>query len=434
MAQGVPPPTGGGTTYTLIQQQPGMHSQHSASPPNGHNSSSSGGNSNQVAYHNKDERLQQIHKKLQKKLEKRDLNATGGGGSPPRKGTNNGNGDMIMHSTIPVSMVVGNKRNTVQHKQMNQQQVQANYQQPPPQFHPQHPQQQQQPHQHLNSHPRIVLSSTNSNNAGGVGRKVVTVLKSSAKKRMNGNGAANRNGGGSSIGTSDGDGEEGTSSVPEDEEYQLDVEDEIDGEMPQANGSATAGEFNGESGEGLNSVEEEVQHIKEQLSLVAGPKVSEILSRSALLQWVPPPNSDTFQFNAPDLFYEILLSDSAKYAKYKSIFKGQSLSCRIQDLKPGIEYSVCLRVHYQNVQGLESLTTIFNTVPCAPDAPLPPKLLTRSRNTLQLRWNVTTDNGAHIQHYVLEFDGGRGSEFIEVCRTKGKQYTLTKLTPSTFYR
>lgn len=410
MAQGGAPPGGGATTYTLLQQPPPqMHSQHSPSPPNNGNGNS---NNNQVAYHNKDERLQQIHKKLQKKLEKRDLNT-----SSSVTGNNGA-------STIPVSMVVGNKRNNV-HKQMTQQPVQGNYQQAMQQHHTQfQPQQQQQPH--LNSHARIMLNNSHST---APGRKVATtVLKSgSGKKRMNGGGAANGNG---SIGTSE-DGEEATSSVPEDEEYQLDVEDEVDGEVTMGLDNG-AGDYKSDPVNG--GMAEQVHHIKEQLSLVAGPTVSEILSRSALLQWSPPPSSETLPFNEPDLFYEILLSDSAKYAKYKSIFKGQSLSCRIQDLKPGVEYSVCLRVHYDNVQGLESPTTIFNTVPCAPDAPLPPKLLTRSKNTLQLRWNVPNDNGAHIQHYVLEHDAGRGLEFVEVCRTKGKQYTLTKLNPSTNYR
>lgn len=462
MAQGQGPPSqpppgsgvggggggGNGTTYTLIQQQPPpqMHSQHSPSPPNGgpQNNNNSG---NQVAYHNKDERLQQIHKKLQKKLEKRESNGAAGASSP-RKGTssmmtNNGNGEMIMHSTIPVSMVVGNKRsnnnnNVHKQQQMNQQQP-GNYQTQP--HHNAHPQQfQQQQQYHLNNHARILLS--NNSSSGNGGRKVVMAVGKSGQGQVAKKRVANGNGhGGSSIGTSE-DGEEGTSSVPEDEDYQIGLgdEDECDGEVHPAglgNGTADYGNSNGEAGsenQPMSSAEEEVQHIKEQLSLVAGPKVSEILSRSALLQWVPPPNSETFQFNSADLFYEILLSDSAKYAKYKSIFKGQSLSCRIQDLKPGVEYSVCLRVHYQNVQGLESPTTIFNTVPCAPDAPLPPKLLTRSKNQLQLRWNVTTDNGANIQHYVLEYDCGRGMDFVEVCRTKGKQYTLTKLIPSTNYR
>lgn len=456
-----------------------MHpQQHSPSPPNG-----GGVDRNQVAYHNKDERLQQIHKKLQKKLEKRDLNvgpamgsssprkgtssslssSSGGGGAATTTGTSNSNGEMIMQGgvgTIPVSMVVGNKRNNV-HKQihgnmnhMQQQQQQFHPHQHQHHHHPHQPQQQQHhPHHHHphNNHVRIVLNNNNNNNnssGSGGGRKVVTVNKTqtsslgtnpvAAKKRgMNGNGNNFES-------SAEDNEEEGTSSVPEDEEYQLmDVEDEVDGEVGEH--QAANGEFDGGDGTAennnnsqashpLGSVEEEVQHIKEQLSLVAGPKVSEILSRSALLQWVPPPNSETLQFNPTDLFYEILLSDSAKYAKYKSIFKGQSLSCRIQDLKPGVEYSVCLRVHYQSVQGLESPTTIFNTVPCAPDAPMPPKLLTRSKNTLQLRWNGTTENGSHILQYVLEYDCGRGMEFVEVCRTKGKQYTLTKLVPSTNYR
>lgn len=181
-------------------------------------------------------------------------------------------------------------------------------------------------------------------------------------------------------------------------------------------------------------LEDELQQINDQLSTVAAPTVSEIYSRSALLQWQPPQNSDAITFSQPDLCYEILLSDSAKYAKYKSIFKGKSLSCRIQDLRPGVEYSVCLRVHYQGIQGQESPTAIFNTVPCAPDVPLPPKLLSRTKNSLQLRWNVTADNGSHIQQYVLESDSGRGGEFAEVVRIKGKQCTLTKLMPSTQYR
>lgn len=76
---------------------------------------------------------------------------------------------------------------------------------------------------------------------------------------------------------------------------------------------------------------------------------------------------------------------------------------------------------------------MFTTPPCEPDPPLPPKLLARSKNSLQLRWNAPNDNGAHIQQYVLEYDDGKGKDFIEVSKTKGKQYSLQKLQPSTWY-
>ena len=52
---------------------------------------------------------------------------------------------------------------------------------------------------------------------------------------------------------------------------------------------------------------------------------------------------------------------------------------------------------------------------------------------MQLRWNAPVDNGAHIQQYVLEYDEGVAGEFVEVIKMKGKQYSLSKLQPSTFY-
>lgn len=84
-------------------------------------------------------------------------------------------------------------------------------------------------------------------------------------------------------------------------------------------------------------------------------------------------------------------------------------------------------------QGSASDAAIFTTPSCEPDPPLPPKLIARTKNSLQLRWNATIDNGAHIQHYILEYDEGKGNEFIEVIKMKSKQYSLSKLQPSTWY-
>lgn len=50
-----------------------------------------------------------------------------------------------------------------------------------------------------------------------------------------------------------------------------------------------------------------------------------------------------------------------------------------------------------------------------------------------MRWNAPADNGAHIQQYILESDNGKGTDFVEVIRMKGKQYSLSKLLPSTWY-
>lgn len=132
--------------------------------------------------------------------------------------------------------------------------------------------------------------------------------------------------------------------------------------------------------------------------------------------------------------YEVLLSDKSKEMKFKSIYSGASLSCRIQDLKPGQEYSVCLQVHYDELQGSATDPIKFTTPPCEPDQPQPPKLIHRSKNSVQLRWSAANDNGSHILHYVLEYDDGKGGEFMEYFKSRGKQHTLQKLQPATNYR
>jgi hypothetical protein len=69
-------------------------------------------------------------------------------------------------------------------------------------------------------------------------------------------------------------------------------------------------------------------------------QVTELTSRSALLQWSPPERfieaatsegkSSEFDFSEADLRYEVLLSDKGKEGKYKSIYSGISLSCRYE--------------------------------------------------------------------------------------------------------
>lgn len=200
------------------------------------------------------------------------------------------------------------------------------------------------------------------------------------------------------------------------------------------NGTSSVG--TSEDGEESSSVpddEDDVQSIIEQLSSVQLPQVSEITSRGALLHWTAPSSTENVVLNSRDLQYDVLLSDRGKEGKYKVIFKGQSLSCRIRDLRPGQEYYVRLQVHFQELNGSASEATVFTTPPCEPDQPLRPKLLARTKNTLQLRWNAPNDNGSHIQHYVLEYDDGKGKDFVEVGRIKSKQFTVQKLLPSTWY-
>lgn len=202
------------------------------------------------------------------------------------------------------------------------------------------------------------------------------------------------------------------------------------------NGASSVG--TSEDGEESSSVpdeDEDVASIIEQLSNVQLPQVSEITSRGALIQWTAPPSSENVVLNKRDLQYHVLLSDRGKEGKYKVIFNGKSLSCRMIDLRPGQEYYVCLQVYLEGLCGSASEAAVFETPSCEPDQPLPPKLIARTKNSLQLRWNAPNDNGAPIQQYVLECDDGKGKGFVEICKTRGanKQYSLQKLQPSTGY-
>lgn len=102
-----------------------------------------------------------------------------------------------------------------------------------------------------------------------------------------------------------------------------------------------------EDGEESSSVPDEDDDaalIVEQLSNVQLPQATEITSRGALIQWTAPQSTENAVFNTRDLQYHVLLSDRGKEGKYKVIFKGKSLSCRIRDLRPGQEYNVRLQV------------------------------------------------------------------------------------------
>ncbi|XP_065164149.1 fibronectin type-III domain-containing protein 3A-like isoform X4 [Atheta coriaria] len=199
-----------------------------------------------------------------------------------------------------------------------------------------------------------------------------------------------------------------------------------------------------EDGEESSSLQDDDDsaHITDILSSVEAPKVSELTSRSALLQWAAPrrlseaSSNDSHELDIPenDLRYEVLLSDKSKEMKYKSIYSGTSLSCRIEDLRPGLEYSVCLQVHFDELQGSASDPLKFTTPACEPDAPAPPKLISRTKSTLQLRWNATTANGSPILHYILEYDEGKGGDFVELYKSRGNQHSLQKLTAATPYK
>ena len=88
------------------------------------------------------------------------------------------------------------------------------------------------------------------------------------------------------------------------------------------------------------------------------------------------------------------------------------------------------------LSGGSSDTVSFTTNSCEPDTPCPPKKITCTKTSINLRWNAPTDNGGHIKEYLLEFDEGKGtrSPFVECFKGRAKSFNLGKLQSQTLYR
>ncbi|XP_053606193.1 fibronectin type-III domain-containing protein 3a isoform X2 [Plodia interpunctella] len=176
--------------------------------------------------------------------------------------------------------------------------------------------------------------------------------------------------------------------------------------------------------------ENDMQAILDLLSATRTPQVSDITPTSALVQWNSP-HPEGVALPSLELTYDLLLGDR-DVKRYKAIYSGPSLSCRVRDLRPGCEYSVCLQIRAGSLTGAASDAATFRAPPAPPAAAPPPRVTQRTRSSLQLRWNAATDNGARIQNYIVEMDSGDG--FQELCKPRTKQHTANNLRPQTKYR
>ncbi|KAJ8394377.1 hypothetical protein AAFF_G00045880 [Aldrovandia affinis] len=176
----------------------------------------------------------------------------------------------------------------------------------------------------------------------------------------------------------------------------------------------------------------------ELLSSVRKPTVCSVASRSAVLSWqqpLPPlKNGDAPPPAAPlPLRYELALSHSGSEGNFTPVYLGKDTSCTVQDLRPATDYHARVCVSCGSVQGSPSEVTSFTTESAAPDAPAPPWLMQRTKNSLCLQWKAPSDNGSKIMGYLLEYDEGKHSAFKEIYSGPAKQYKVLRLTPSTKY-
>nr|XP_004651416.2 proto-oncogene tyrosine-protein kinase ROS [Jaculus jaculus] len=117
---------------------------------------------------------------------------------------------------------------------------------------------------------------------------------------------------------------------------------------------------------------------------------------SLQLGWKAPLNVNLIRF-----WFEL---QKGKYNEFyhveASCSQGPAYVCNITDLQPYISYSVQVVVVYMTGESSASLPESFKTKVGVPSKPGIPKLLERSKNSIQ--WAKAEDNGSRLTYYILE--------------------------------
>lgn len=73
-----------------------------------------------------------------------------------------------------------------------------------------------------------------------------------------------------------------------------------------------------------------------------------------------------------------------------------------------------------------------------PNAPRPPLISSKTKNSISLRWAPNGDNGAKITNFLLYWDSGNEAlaptDFLELYSGPQRLFKVTKLNASSNYR
>ncbi|XP_068242077.1 fibronectin type-III domain-containing protein 3A-like isoform X2 [Palaemon carinicauda] len=187
-----------------------------------------------------------------------------------------------------------------------------------------------------------------------------------------------------------------------------------------------------------NGTEEEVvmaedgadarNNLHQLLSQVKLPKVLDITPYKAVVQWTAPDLSGLHDEAAgSEILYDVFLNNGL----YMTV---AATKLALNDLKPATDYKVYLQCVCGDVRGDPTNVTTFHTQSTVPDTPQIPKVIHKAKTSLQFRWCPVKDNGSRVTSYILEICGGGNNDWTEAFKGRGKQFTVSKLTPNTCYR
>uniref|UniRef100_A0A673VGG3 Fibronectin type-III domain-containing protein n=1 Tax=Suricata suricatta TaxID=37032 RepID=A0A673VGG3_SURSU len=162
------------------------------------------------------------------------------------------------------------------------------------------------------------------------------------------------------------------------------------------------------------------------------PIVSDIQTRSAVISWKLHGSKKCDHTKSPVTF-ELAISNSGKNGNYKNVYIGDGVTFTLLDLQPCMAYFVRITTIRGSAHKTVSEVVSFTTPGCKPDPPPAPKLINRSKSSLNLQWKGSNDNGSKINGFLLEWDEGKGEDFKSCYMGTMKQYKILKLNASTKY-
>uniref|UniRef100_A0A0R3S1Y8 Fibronectin type III domain protein n=1 Tax=Elaeophora elaphi TaxID=1147741 RepID=A0A0R3S1Y8_9BILA len=185
-----------------------------------------------------------------------------------------------------------------------------------------------------------------------------------------------------------------------------------------------------QSGASANE-EEEWERLTEMLSRMQSPQILRVAAKEADIAWqeldtseASAPGGPFPQIDASEFTYDIVLFESVGRIK-KLVYRCEPDSgnrVRLCRLRPNTEYYVQLRASLEErgLQGSPSTAVKFRTLTTVPESPHPPRLVSRTHNSVTVSWRSTVDNGSpitcyHLELASLEMSDVRTNEYSVVC-------------------
>ncbi|XP_043315645.1 fibronectin type III domain containing protein 3C1-like [Cervus canadensis] len=183
-----------------------------------------------------------------------------------------------------------------------------------------------------------------------------------------------------------------------------------------------------------NTAEKEcrTEHGKSCCFSIEKPVVSDIQTSSAVISWKTHGSEKCNHTQSPVTF-ELAISNSGKNGKYINVYIGDEFTFTLLDLQPFMVYFVRITTERGSAHRTVSEVVSFTTPGCKPDRPLAPKLINRSKSSLNLQWKGSNGNGSKINSFFLEWDEGKGEDFKNCYIGTMKQHKILKLNASTKY-